>query len=111
MGLDVFVVSLEVWSMRPQRQRSPIRPKISTMPRQQTEAGQYLDMYKLTVEKTRLSQELASIEQRRQQINTRLAALEQMVETMEQKAQNVRIEQTTESVDSEKSYKTLYLDY
>ena len=98
--------------MRPQRQRSSIRPKISTMPRQQTEAGQYLDMYKLTVEKSRLTQELGSIEQRRQQINTRLAALEQMVETMESKAQTMRSVQRDEGpADTEKTYQTLYLDY
>ncbi len=98
--------------MRPQRQRSPIRPKISTMPRQQTEAGQYLDMYKLTVEKSRLTQELTSIEQRRQQINTRLAALEQIGETMEQKAQTLRADTLSETAtETEKSYETLYLDY
>lgn len=98
--------------MRPQRQRSPIRPKISSMPRQQTEAGQYLDLYKLTVEKTRLNQELASIEQRRQQITTRLAALEQMVETLQQKAQTLEVAQPAETpAEPQKAYQTLYLDY
>ncbi|MEL6137557.1 MAG: hypothetical protein AAFQ61_03510 [Cyanobacteria bacterium J06626_23] len=101
--------------MRPQRQRDPIRPKISTMPRQQTEAGQYLDMYKLTIEKDRLAQELGSIEQRRQQIQNRLVELEQLVGTMEQKAHTFRGTEiqktTTPSAETTETYDTMYLDY
>lgn len=68
--------------------RAPRRsfPKISTMPRPATEAAQYLDMYKLTVEKTRLQQELEYIEGRRQQLCDRLAEIEQETQALDAKA-------------------------
>ena len=74
--------------------RSPIhsntRPKISTMPRQKSEAAAYLDIYKLVVEKKRLQQELDSIEQRRGQISNRLTVLEKQIQTLESKAHQLR---------------------
>lgn len=109
--------------MYPQRQRGNIRPKVSTMPRQQSEAGQYLDIYKLTVEKKRLAQELAGIEQRRQQILTRMESLEKMVDTLEGKAHQLRAadqqdqaKSTSPPVDqadskTQDSYDTLCLEY
>lgn len=51
-------------------------PKFSTMPRQKSELTAGVDIYKLLVEKKRLQQELEMMEQRRQQINLRLAAIE-----------------------------------
>ncbi|MDJ1185443.1 hypothetical protein [Roseofilum casamattae] len=59
---------------RPISRRS-IPPKISTIPRQQCEASDYLNLYQLAVEKQRLCQELQTIEQRTHQIQTRLAAI------------------------------------
>lgn len=70
--------------------RSNIRPKISTMPRQESEAAAYLDIYKLVVEKKRLQQELVSIEQRHEQINNRLNVLENQIQTLEGKAHQLR---------------------
>ena len=70
--------------------RSNIRPKLSTMPRQKSEAAAYLDIYKLVVEKKRLQQELDSIEQRRGQINNRLNVLENQIQTLEDKAHQLR---------------------
>lgn len=52
------------------------RPKVSTMPRPQTEATAYLNLYKLAIEKKRLQTELDSIEQRRHSIQKRLSLLE-----------------------------------
>jgi hypothetical protein len=54
--------------------RKPI--KVSTMPRRQSEADQYLDLYKLTIEKTRLQNELQDLEARAQNIRGRLAEIE-----------------------------------
>lgn len=54
---------------------SAFRPKISSMPRQKTEAAAYLDLYKLAVEKKRLQVELETIEQRRLLIQKRLTVL------------------------------------
>ncbi|WP_017299496.1 hypothetical protein [Nodosilinea nodulosa] len=72
--------------------RAPRRifPKVSTMPRPATEAAQYLDMYKLTVEKTRLQQELEYIDGRRQQLCDRLAEIEQETQALDAKAVNLR---------------------
>jgi hypothetical protein len=114
--------------MYPKQPRGSIRPKVSTLPRQQTEAGQYLDLYKVTIEKKRLTDELASIEQRRQQIQTRLAVLEQLAETLEGKAQQMRSGQVEVPVkqsakpaksakpseiqpEEETSFETMFLEY
>lgn len=68
--------------------RAPRRifPKVSTMPRQQTEAAQYLDMYKLTVEKKRIQQELEYIDERRQRLCDRLAEINQQTEGLDAQA-------------------------
>jgi uncharacterized protein YjiS (DUF1127 family) len=70
--------------------KGQIRPKISTMPRQQTEAAAYLDIYKLVIEKKRLRQELEGMDDRRQQICDRLAILEQQITALEKTAHEVR---------------------
>lgn len=69
---------------------SRIRPKVSTMPRQKSEASHYLDIYKLTVEKRRLRQELASLNKRQKRIQERLSLIERQVETLEGSAQRLR---------------------
>ena len=74
-----------------------ILPKISTMPRQQTEAAAVLDMYKLAIEKKRLQQELQEIEQRRLQILSRMMILESQVEILEAKAHQMRDPVSVES--------------
>jgi hypothetical protein len=70
--------------------KGKIRPKISTMPRQRTEAAALLDLYKLAIEKERLSQELVTIDQRRQQILDRMVVLEQQVIQLEQRTKQLR---------------------
>jgi hypothetical protein len=72
--------------------RAPRRifPKVSTMPRQATEAAQYLDMYKLTVEKKRIEQELESIDERRQRLCDRLAEIHQETEALDVQAPTLR---------------------
>ncbi|MBW4488517.1 MAG: DUF3287 domain-containing protein [Trichocoleus desertorum ATA4-8-CV12] len=76
----------------PQRPSRPniITPKISTMPRQQTEATVYLDVYKLVVERRRLEQERQKIEQRSQQINQRMTQLDQEIAALETTLQQLR---------------------
>ncbi|MBP0028615.1 hypothetical protein [Roseofilum sp. Guam] len=66
---------------RPISRRS-IPPKISTIPRQQSEASDYLNLYQLAVEKQRLSQELQTIEQRSQQIEKRLAVINHQMDRL-----------------------------
>ncbi len=96
-----------------------ILPKISTMPRQQTEAAAVLDLYKLAIEKNRLQQELQDIEQRRLQIISRLTVLESQVGSLETKAHQMRDEAPAEKalpVVRSKSYPAeefdlLFLEY
>lgn len=57
-----------------------IVPKISTLPRQQSEASQHLERYKLAVEKARLQQELQALTIRQQQIKDRLGVLNQQLD-------------------------------
>ncbi|MBF2036561.1 MAG: hypothetical protein IGR92_14070 [Leptolyngbyaceae cyanobacterium T60_A2020_046] len=60
------------------------------MPRQQTEASHYLDIYKLTVEKKRLQQELTALDQRRDRIQDRLTTLERQITELDHNAQRLR---------------------
>ncbi|MEO1070109.1 MAG: hypothetical protein AAFW95_13490 [Cyanobacteria bacterium J06638_6] len=60
------------------------------MPRQATEAAQYLDLYKLTVEKKRLEQELGYIDERRQRLCDRLAEINQETEALDAQATTLR---------------------
>ncbi len=78
--------------MRPPLSQTPIRPKVSTLPRQKTEASAYLDIYKLVSEKKRLQHELEQVEQRRDRILKRLEVLENQVLGLEQTAQNLRLD-------------------
>ncbi len=76
--------------MRPRPRQPQIRPKISTMPRQQTEAAAYLDIYKLVNEKKRLQQELTVLEERRDRIQERLGAIEDEIQGLETTAHILR---------------------
>lgn len=80
--------------MRRNLAKGRIAPKISTMPRQQTEAAAFLDIYKLVIEKKRLQQELDGMDQRRQQILNRLAVLNQQVSDLEKTAHDLRQDST-----------------
>ena len=76
--------------MRRNLGKGRIRPKVSTMPRQQSEAAAFLDIYKLAIEKRRLQQELQGMDQRRQQILDRLTVLENQVIALENTAHHLR---------------------
>ena len=103
--------------MRSPRQQRPIPPKISTMPRPQTAAATYLDLYKLVTEQQRLEQELATLEQRRDRIQTRLAELELHIGTLANAAQQPQANHSTgrttqfqPSAPTEK-FSTVFLEY
>ena len=76
--------------MYPRRTQGKIFPKISTLPRQRTEAAHYLDMYKLTVEKKRLQQELQSLGERQQRIERRLEEIDAHTAALDDGAQQLR---------------------
>ena len=78
--------------MMSQRPPSKIHPKVSTLPRQRTEAAHYLDLYKLTVEKKRIQQELENLEQRRARLYSRLAEIDQEADRLNGLAGTIRIQ-------------------
>jgi chromosome segregation ATPase len=111
-----------------QAPKGRILPKISTMPRQQSEAAVVLDIYKLAIDKERLQQELQGIEQRRQQILQRLEVLETQVDQLEGQAHHlrepialrspaqqifrpVRSAQFTRAAQPAEQFDTLFLEY
>lgn len=94
-----------------------IRPKISNMPRQQSEPTAYLDAYKLVVEKKRLQEELQKLEQRKALIQQRLEQLEQQIVALEGNIQQMR-QDTPSATPSPASpppeagtFSTLMVDY
>ena len=76
--------------MRPRPSQPQIRLKVSTMPRQKTEAAAYLDIYKLVNEKTRLQQEFETLEERRDRIQKRLDVLDSAIADLEKSAHQLR---------------------
>ena len=78
--------------MRPHSLLTDARPRISSMPRQKTEAAAYLNLYKLSVEKKRLQYELETIEQRREHVQARLVSLESQIAEMSQSAELLKNE-------------------
>lgn len=68
----------------------PIRSKISTMPRKQSEADHQLDLYKLITEKQRIQEKLEMMERQIQQLKSRLTFVTDQIETTEQSIQNLR---------------------
>jgi hypothetical protein len=104
--------------MRPYASQSETRPRISTMPRQNTEAAAYLNLYKLSVEKKRLQYELGTIDQRRQRIQKRLAFLDSQVSELEKSAEKLGIEApkvlcpiVRQAAPDTASFNTLFLEY
>jgi predicted nucleic acid-binding Zn-ribbon protein len=69
--------------MRPFRSQPAILPKISTMPRQKTEATLYRSLYQLAVEKKRLQEELVSLGQRLETVTQRLEQIENQIQGLE----------------------------
>lgn len=103
-------------------QRRPIitPPRISTMPRPQTEARMHLERYQMAIEKSRLEKELEMLEFRQIQIQDRLKQLAQQAETTAQLQQQAASQAASphsipkkhpvKTFNSE-SYQTFLLDF
>lgn len=76
--------------MKKIRNQGIIRPKISTMPRNQSEASNQLELYKLITEKQRIKQELAFIDQRKWLLTKRLSTLQNQIDTTENNIKHLR---------------------
>jgi len=103
--------------MYPSLAKREIRPKFSSMPRQQSEAA-YLDTYKLAIEKKRLQQELQTIEQRRQQISKRLASIDAQVSQLEKSIEHMQISNpevletiVPKQIPEPGAYSTMFFEY
>lgn len=93
--------------------RGKIRPKLSSIPRGNSPASIYLSIYKMTLEKERLQQELHNIETRRDRIKDRIALLDKQTET-ELKRVKKNTEGTAKSLPKKeefKNFQTMTLEY
>lgn len=103
-------------------QRRPIitPPRISTMPRPQTEARMHLERYQMAIEKSRLEKELEMLEFRQLQIQARLkqiaeqaattAQLQQEAAAQDHSALPIHKKHPVKTFNSE-SYQTFLLDF
>ncbi len=103
-------------------QRRPIitPPRISTMPRPQTEARMHLERYQMAIEKSRLDKELEMLEFRQLQIRARLEQLAEQAATIAQLQQDastpppsalpIHKKHPVKTFNSE-SYQTFLLDF
>lgn len=66
------------------RPRSAIPPKLHTIPRDNSEAAEQLELYKKVTKRQRILQELHSMEQRTQLLKQQLSILDSQIEETEQ---------------------------
>ena len=103
-------------------QRS-IHPKISSMPRKQSEATTHLEIYKMSVEKNRLQQELENLKNREKHIVKRLTEIEKQtkelisqVDSGESKSQSNSLTKTEQksgynAIESSFDFEQVYVEY
>ncbi|WP_017721718.1 hypothetical protein [Kamptonema formosum] len=72
------------------RPRSPIPPKLHTIPRENSEAAEQLELYKKVTKRQRILQELHSIEQRTQLLKQQLSIIDSQIEEAEQTIKTLR---------------------
>lgn len=124
-----ITIALGIFTMTFSRPPGRTHPKVSTMPRQQSESAHYLSIYKLTIEKKRLRHELESLDKRRDRIQNQLAALEHEIAALDEQAHRLsgpppalkhtysapssRVYPPAQSSqsDTDEPYNTLTLDY
>ncbi|MDH6062140.1 hypothetical protein NWP17_17150 [Chrysosporum bergii ANA360D] len=87
--------------MRNVRNRSLIRPKVSTMPRNKSEASTQLELYQMVTEKERIKQELYRIKERTALLKQRLVTLNKQIEETEKTIHRIR--QQHDSIHTEGS--------
>lgn len=72
------------------RPRSPIPPKLHTIPRENSEAAEQLELYKKVTKRQRILQELHSMEQRTQLLKQQLSIIDSQIEEAEQTIKTLR---------------------
>lgn len=96
--------------------RSPIshhsaHPKLSSIPRQRSEAQAYLEMYQLVVEKQRLEGELQRIEHRREQIYQRLSMLDSRISQCDRHPSSLPKQSPPSPPPKSEKFETLLFEY
>lgn len=98
-------------------------PKISSMPRQKSEATTHLEIYKMSVEKHRLQQELKNLKNREVRIKKRLEEIEkQSQKLMSEVKRSDSVEESSTEAKTEKEsqfnspksafdFEQVYLEY
>ena len=83
------------------------------MPRPQTEASAYLNLYKLSIEKKRLQTELDTIDRRRHRLQKRLSFLESQVAEMQQTTEDStpQLAPAVKNSAPDSALDTLFLEY
>ncbi|MBD2181912.1 gas vesicle protein [Planktothrix sp. FACHB-1355] len=67
-----------------------IRPKISTIPREKTEASEQLELYKMVTKRQRILQEMQFMEQRLNLLKEQLGTLDKQIEDTEETIKKLR---------------------
>ncbi len=80
--------------------RRTIRPTISTIPRNQSEAAKQLELYKMVTKRQRIQQELQFMEQRLQVLKQQMSSLDSQIESTEKTIQDLRQSPPTSSESS-----------
>ncbi|MDF5717016.1 MAG: gas vesicle protein [Rhizonema sp. NSF051] len=70
--------------------RRTIRPTISTIPRNQSEATKQLELYKMVTKRQRIQQELQFMEQRLQVLKQQMSSLDNQIKITEKTIQDLR---------------------
>lgn len=78
--------------------RKVFHPKLSTMPRNKSEASEQLKLYKLVTERLHIQQELLFIEQRVKLLQERMVSLDREIEVTEKGIQELREAAPTSSL-------------
>ncbi|MEY3401345.1 MAG: gas vesicle protein [Cyanobacteriota bacterium] len=82
--------NIQVFLMRNVRNPGIIRAKVSTMPRNQSDASSQLELYKMVTEKQRIQRELCYIKERTTVLQQRLDILNGQIEDTERTIKKFR---------------------
>ena len=82
--------NIQVFLMRNVRNPGIIRAKVSTMPRNQSDASSQLELYKMVTEKQRIQRELCYIKERTNVLQQRLDILNGQIEDTEKTIKKLR---------------------
>ncbi|MFN6172153.1 MAG: gas vesicle protein [Dolichospermum sp.] len=87
--------NIQVFFMRNVRNPGIIRAKVSTMPRNQSDASSQLELYKMVTEKQRIQRELCYIKERTTVLQQRLDVLNSQIEDTEKTIKKLRQPQSS----------------